>query len=206
MVRCALGACVAAIALACAVSSASAYDMDIAPGGVVTAAAPALGPLTFGDAGGLINVVCKVTLNGTLSGGPVTIAAGNQVGIVSGVNVGMCSGGTMAALFPGGTPYPITINRVLGTLSTGMTGLLYDIRGWSVDFTVTIVGIPVHCLYAGSLGWLVGVTGSNPYVTGTSTTVLSNSLGKIGGPGVCPASVQGRGTLDLSPQQTITVT
>jgi hypothetical protein len=195
-----LTAAVAMVAMAFAVSNASAYDVSVSPAGGITADSSSL---TFSDAGGLINIVCPVTLDGTLDSGPITIAAGNPFGTIDGVTIGACRGGSAVALI--GDPWPLQINRVLGTLPNAATGLLFDVVGASFELTVSIFGIPVRCLYSGTAGALMGATGSNPYTTSGTISVLGNTVPKAGGSSVCPSSGRLNGTFNLDPQQTLTI-
>lgn len=190
----------AATMMAIAAAGASAYDMSVSPAGSFTATAATL---TFSDGGGVINVACPVTLSGSLSAGSITMAAGNSVGSISGVSVGSCTGGSATALV--GTSYDMRINTILGTLPNAATGLLFDVLGFSFEYTVRILTIQIRCLYSGTIGVLFGLSGTNPYTLSNSGVFLGNSVPKAAGHSACPSSGRFNGTMFISPGQTISV-
>jgi hypothetical protein len=194
-----LTAAIAFVAMAFSVSTASAYDASVSPAGAYTATSSTL---TFSDGGGVIRIICPVTLTGSLNAGPITIAAGNSIGNISGVRIGTCAGGSAVALVA--NPWNLTINNVRGTLPNAATGLEFDVNGAAFELTVRILGISVRCLYGGTAGALLGFTGANPYTTG-GITVLGNTVPRVSGSGVCPSSGRLNGSFALSPAQTVTV-
>lgn len=202
------GAVVAALALALAVGSANAYDMEISPGGSVSMSSSSL---TFSDTGGLIRVVCPVTLDGTLDGtSQIALVPGNAFGTITAATPGRCTGGIATALVARG--WTLTINRVLGTLPGSMTGLLFDLSGLAFELNVTIL-LPVRCLYGGTAGGLLGTTLIWPgppapqYNLGPNWTVLTSvAIPKsASSPSQCPASMRLNGTFALSSAQIVTV-
>jgi hypothetical protein len=198
--RAALCAVVAAFAIACTADAATAIDMTVTPAGAATATS---GGIAFSDGGGLVSVVCPLTLDETLGGGPIALAATNQIGVVSRATVGTCRGGTATLLLT--TPWAIVINRVLGTLPGGMNGLLYDVTGFSVNLAVSILGISVNCLYGGSWGWLQAAGGTNPYTLSATIQALANLIPKVSGSASCPSTLRANGFFVQSPLQGATL-
>lgn len=190
---------VAALAMGFSAQSASAYDLTISPAGGISAA----GTVSFSDAANVIRLICPQTLSGSLVAGPVSLSAGSQIGSIDTVTIGSCTGGSGLALVE--APWPIRISTHLGALPNGMTGFAAEIEGFAWELTVRILGIAVRCLYAGRLGALMGVTGSNPYTSG-SLSLVGNTVPKYAGSGACPASARFDGTLSFRPAQTFTVT
>jgi hypothetical protein len=195
----ALASLFAVLAMGVVGQSASAYDLSVSPAGPVAAS----GTLTFSDAGGLINITCPYTFDATLDAGPVALSAGSQLGTVDVVSIGSCTGGSAVALVD--DPWPIQVAAVLGTQPNALTGLLVDVVGFSWEINVSIFGIPMRCLYLGTLGALFNVTGTNPYATGSTLTTLGNAISKLGGSSTCPSSARFNGTLAFGPSQTLTV-
>lgn len=190
----------AVLALGAAVQSAQAYDLSISPAGGVALS----GILTFSDGGGVIRLTCPTTLSGSLDAGPVAAAAGSQLGAITSVRIGTCTGGTSVVLI--GSGWPIVINTVLGTLPNAATGMLVDIQDFSWQLSFTVLGIPVACLFRGTAGGLFGLSGTTPYVTTGSFTVLGNTIPLASGAGACPRSGRFNGTLSgFTPAQTVTV-
>lgn len=198
--RAAAAVALALAALVALAGSAQAYNMAISLGGSISADSE----IVFRDSRGIINVTCKLTLDGTLAAGPIAIATGNQIGQVTGATVGTCRGGSVTFLVP--APWSVTINTALGTLPNAMTGLLLDIRDFAFELTVEILRFTVRCLYRGPAGVLVGVEGSNPYRTRDTIVFLGNTIAKDTGTASCPAAGAAAGTARLTPTQTITVT
>lgn len=192
----------AAVAFALSCATASAYDMSFSPGGLISA--DSLFSLTFSDSGGLINVACPVTLTGSVDNGPIAMRPFNWFGDFWSSSTGSCSGGAATVLL---TSPPWEFDRYLGTAPNGLTGLLFAAYGFSFEVTVTILRIPVRCLYRGSIGILMALSGSNPYTTSplTALTLLGNSIPKSSGSAACPSSGRVSGSLLLFPAQTVTV-
>lgn len=198
-----LAATVALVAMAFAVSSASAaYTGSLSPGGTIASTASSL---TFSDSGGLINIVCPVTLTGSLLTGPIATTAGSNFGTVTRVAIGTCRNGSAAALV--GTGWAMNINTVLGTLPNAATGLLIDIVGASFNIRTTILGITVNCLYRGTAGALIAAAGTNPYTVGSIAVLSGVSVPFSSGDAVCPSSGRLTGTFGVpAPAQTLTIT
>lgn len=191
---------VAIAATAVMASSANAYNLSVSPAGGVTGGSQSL---SFSDGGGIIRIVCPVTLDGTADAGAIGITGGSQNGQIDSVTVGACSGGRATALVA--DPWPVTIDTALGTLPNAMTGMSVAIGGWTFTYAVSILGIPVRCTYSGSALASFGVTGSNPYTTNGTLTMSGNSIPKFSGGAACPSSGRVNGSFALSPTQTLTV-
>lgn len=163
---------VASATMAASAGSAAAFSIALS-GGPFTLTSNSV---TFSDSGGLVRVSCAGTLEGTLDTGPIPLARGSAVGAVDGGAFDRCSGGGGAPLVV--QPWDVEVESVQGTLPNGATGILLRLVDFQVLLTVTILGMPVSCLYAGPLGISLSLTGTNPYRTGTTATGLGSSLSR----------------------------
>lgn len=191
-----LASLLAVLTLGAAVQSASAYDASITPGGGFTAT----GTVTFSDAGGLLNIACPYTFDGTFFNGPVPLTAGSQFGQVDAVTIGGCPGGSAITL--NDEPWPLLLRTVLGSAPNAVTGLLFDISGFGWQLSWSIFGIPTICLYGGTIGALAVISSS---ATIPSITLLPNTVPKVNGSQNCPSSARFNGTLAVSPAHTIVI-
>jgi len=182
-----IAACVVAI-LAIGASTAVAVDaMGVHPGGAIRLTS--LGRVTFRN--GEVSVACNVTLNGSLLES-INFTRGEPVGRVSSFSSGSCSGGTVERVL--GLSWSVTYEAFLGTLPN-VTGELWSIQRFSIKLDV----LGVRCLYEGTLGALLPLTGSFPATAGLLRT-LSSMLSLVEGM-LCPASITASGSFTLSPEQ-----
>lgn len=197
-----LAGVIAFAAMALSVSSASAYTATISPASTISATSSSV---TFSDARRIINIICAVTLGGTLNAGPITIARGAAFGNIDSVNIRTCSGGSAIGLIEDG--WALTLNDVPAGLPDNATGMLLDVNDASFELTVTILGFRVVCLYRGTAGANLAAidTGTNTYRTGSITTLTGVLVGKFSGAASCPSNGALNATFAVSPAQSVTV-
>lgn len=195
----ALAGLLAALSLGVAAQSASAYDVSISPAGGYALSTTRL---TYSDTGGLISFSCPVTLYGSLAAGPSPLAAGTSLGSVTRAVLGACSTGSAAMATT--RAWSVRISSVLGIAPYPLTGLQLDLVGFNFGFTGSFFGIPMNCRYAGTLSFLLGLSGANPYANG-SASYLGNVVPFDSGDAVCPSAARFAGSAALSPSQTFTV-
>ncbi len=179
-------------ALAAMAGAAHGYTFTISPGGAFEQTSSAL---TFSDSGGLINVVCPVTLSGSLSTGEISTEAGSRFGTIDGARVGTCRGGSAVVLT--GTASTLSVSGFLGTLPFGVTGLLYNVTTMAIQLNVSIIGIAVTCLYKGVTGKLVSL----PNIL--NSTILGTTMSLVSGSASCPSAGRLNGLLGIRPAQTV---
>jgi subtilisin family serine protease len=177
----------AALGLAAA-GTASATTIRLSPAGSFSSAT--LGNFTF--TGGAITVRCNLTLIGRLASS-ATATAGNTIGTVNGVMVSACAGGDVTAIR--GLPGTLAFLRLTAT------GLEFEYRTIEFTYSVVIFGMLFECAYAGSIPALVEISSGR---TGL-IRLLPNALTRSGGSVSCPGTGSMTGTLNLSPQQTVTL-
>lgn len=190
---------VAATALGAAVQSASAHDLSISPAGSYSLSTARL---TFSDLGGLISFTCPVTLAGSLATGPAPLALGTSLGSVTRATVGTCSGGS--SVMSTARAWDVRISGVLGIAPSVVTGLQLDLVGFNFGFSTSLFGIPMNCQYAGTVSFLLGLAGANPYLA-SGASYLGNIVPFASGDAVCPSDARFAGSATLSPSQTLTV-
>jgi hypothetical protein len=173
--------------LALAAGGAVAASISVSPAGAVTMAS--LGRVNFSNAG----THCSFSLRGSLQRGPTAEISGTRFGEVTGLSIGSCERGTINGIL--NMAWSITFNRLTAT------GLELSINSFSIELRITIIGIPVNCLYGGNLPVLLGISASVTQLI----TILTNSLALRAGAGSCPASTSLSGTFGLSPTQTVTL-
>lgn len=200
--RAAAAVALALAALVVMAAGANAFSMSLSPGGAITAT---IGSLSFGDSRGIIRVSCPATLSGSLFTGPITLGGSSSIGTLSRTTVGTCASGSGGSASGSGLPgsWDMEVNTILGTLLNAATGMLLDVPGFAIVYTVLILGMPVRCLYSGTLGILFTLNGANPYTVGTGT-LLANPVPLASGSASCPASGIFRGTVVITPTQTVT--
>ncbi|MDW5593516.1 hypothetical protein VSS74_04155 [Conexibacter stalactiti] len=175
---------VAMFALAFGASTASAFPISASPGGAITATGARFtveGPLG-------VNVICNVTMTGTLA----TSAArsGASIGTISGVSLSGCNYTTTVLI---GSGWGIRVN----SHDTPLTSVLNTIN--NVAFEVQGLPLAGTCLFTGSINFLIGVSGGLSQGIRTLASTLTSG---------CPL-ITGRVVADqaftLSPQQRLTI-
>jgi len=186
------------VALAAHASSAGAYSFEVSPGGEVEA--PSEGLMTFES--GASGPRCGITLTGTIASSGA-IAAGNHFGAITGVLIEGCEEGSISGML--NLPWNITIEAILGSLPSSMTGLLLTIENWSILFGI-FSGF-ISCLYQGNPGFLLELENlsANTYSTGRALWLEEIQLPKHSGSILCPESIGFAGELYFQPLQTIVV-
>jgi hypothetical protein len=199
-IRLALALAAATAAAALSASSAFALSATVEAGGAVSAT----GIVTFEGSG--ISTSCPMTLRLSLLRGPITLAAGNQIGEVTEVSINRarCSGGSIASVLS--LPWRIVINEPLPSPiePENARGLLVNFVRWS--FTLEIFGGFINCLYSGNAGALIPLTrvGAALYTFRMFRMLETIELPLISGSG-CPARVHISGTFTLSATQTMSI-
>jgi hypothetical protein len=195
-----LTAAMALVALFAATGVASAANATVEPGGAISSVS--LGKVSFSGSG--ITIRCNLTLNGSLARGPIELLRGRTLGSIREVLIRECEGGNVSAIL--NLPYTITIETILGTIPSAITGLLFTLP--RAAFNLSVFGGFVNCLYEGTQGALLGLTAvagtREPwrYTTGLITT-LASRLPLRSGSG-CPPEGTMNGTFSLT-RQTISV-
>jgi len=174
-------------AFAGSVTAAEAATLQFSPAGNFTSAS--LGHVTF--SGGTIFIRCNLTLSGTLASS-ITATAGAHMGMISSVSSSSCEGGTVRSIL--WLPWYMHFNRLTGT---GVEGFLYTT---AFEFSVTIFGIVVNCLYEGVESFLIAASAGR-----SALMILQGIVNKWSGAGTCPSSLTVNGTFGLSPQQAISL-
>ncbi|HMJ02833.1 MAG TPA: hypothetical protein VK506_07820 [Conexibacter sp.] len=200
-----LTAAIALVAITAIASSASALTARVAPGGNITA--DSNGRLTFGS--GSTEIQCDVSLKGDVltSAG---IDAGDQIGSIDivEINVGTCSGGTVVDVL--NLEWRLTVRALLPNAAAApnnLTGFSIDI----LDAAFELEGFGgVDCLYRGNAAGLQRTidTGVNTYRTEDQRALEEVTLPRVNersDPFGCPATGSFRGTFDMTPVQSITV-
>lgn len=187
-------AALALVALTAASSGASAASFRISPGGAISS--PSVGKLSFTGSG--LTIACNVTLNGTLSNALLLKVAGTVFGAVTAVRIANCEGGNVSGVL--NLNWPLKYNSILGTLPEAVTGILFDIE--RASFNLSTFFELVNCLYEGTAGALLSVSGRNPYTTGGIRALETVRLPLHEGEG-CPATGSMRGSFTIT-AQTIT--
>ncbi len=189
---------VAVAALGAVAANASAFRATLERGGAISMASE--GKITWGPSG--LQIECAYTLSGTLAAS-FELTAGSQIGEVTEVRASSCSGGELEDFL--GLPWRLTVNRVVGRGPDSYTGLLLNVVEWSWKLN-TFFRI-INCLYRGAAGLLIGLNdaGTNRYTTARVTVLDTVEVPLFGGGELCPSEAVYRGTFNLSPQQSITV-
>jgi hypothetical protein len=187
-----LATAVAVVLALCAVAAAASEYYGVRPAGEVTATT--LGALTF--SGGGVTVRCNVTLRGSLDDGRLDAIVGTPIGAMTGASIAGCTSGAITAVL--GLPWSIGYQGFTGTLPL-VTGFRLSLDRVALLFNV----LGFECLYSGTLGGLLGVTGSGPYSTGLLTIEAGRTLARVAGSELCPTSGTVTATFSLTPQQTV---
>jgi hypothetical protein len=192
MRRLSIAVAIVAAVQAFGAAAASASTVSASPGGGITAQ----GTLTFSFGNQQINVICPVTLRGSLTTSATGTLPITNIGGITGGSVGACTSNqsgtaTVALLADASTNrWSITSKNVAsGVASMTFVGMKFLVG-------IALIG---SCLYTGdnSIGYSnsSGALTPGPY-TVRATTTLSGS---------CSTSVGVGGTLVVSPTQTITL-
>lgn len=176
---------VALVAVAAMAGTASANTIQSRPAGSITSAS--LGRLTFHSS--LSNVICPVTMRGSLLTEAVSNTAGTRIGSISAVSIGTCEGAS------GVTVLSLPWNETLTASYTG-TRVEFTINGASFLLHEVFGGL--ECLYSGNANASAAVSSS---VTGLVTSA-ANALRNVGN-AFCPTEGNMQGTTTLEPHQTI---
>lgn len=186
-----LAIAVAATAFLGMASAATADSVSISPGGPITS--NSLGRLQF--VGGPITPECRVQLRGTLSTGRFAKVAEMLIGQITGVTITDCTAFTSAQVL--NLPWKLRYVRINGTLPNAVTSLQIRISG--AAFNVNVIGF-FNCLSSGDTTGTMAASGSNPY---TSGLIVSDETRLPTTGSGCPAQAFLRGTLSLTPTQTV---
>jgi hypothetical protein len=191
-----------AAAVLAAAGTATAASGSISPGGAITSAS--LGGLTFDSS--VVDVICPLTLVGTLASGVIEKREGAHLGSISQVIVNnpACQNGSVGGIL--GLPWELTYDSIEGTLPDAVTALRFTINNVQFLVNATVIGLTAGCLYQGNANARLAASGSNPYVTGLAAS-LANSINLFRDLNiipVCPTTGRLVGTFGLSPQQTVT--
>lgn len=189
----------AVLTLGTVVQSASAHDISFG----VPVDFTASGQVAFFDEPSNTFRRCQLTLAGTYGAGPIPAAAGWQLGPVDSATFSLCQFSAFTAL-SAGAPWPLTINAFLGTLPNLATGLMAGLPRFGFEQRTIVSGLIVTCLYSGTLAFLQGFTGANPYTLG-SMTLLGNTFTLASGSPLCASTGRLSGTLTVSPAPTMTI-
>lgn len=183
--------CAVVLLLAVGFGTAAATDsMGINPNGSIRAVS--LGKVTL-EGGRELTVACNVTLAGSLAPS-TTLTRGETVGRITSFTPGGCTGGTIERTT--GLPWTVTYESFLGTLPTALTGDLWRVNRFGVEFNIA----GLRCRYEGGLGLLTPLTGSNPYTAGLMS-VLAEALALVEGT-PCARTVTPRGRIAFSSEET----
>jgi hypothetical protein len=172
---------------------AAAANATISPAGEIGAVN--LGKLSF--TGGGITVRCNLTIQSTLARGPIELARGRTFGRTFEVKIAECEGGQVSAPLLN-LPWTLTIESILGTIPSAITGLLFTLQ--RASFNLSVFGGFVNCLYEGPQGALLAMTA----VAGTREpwryqngliTMLATRLPLIRGGFGCPSEGTMSGTI-----------
>ncbi|HMJ01427.1 MAG TPA: hypothetical protein VK506_00715 [Conexibacter sp.] len=196
-----LTAAIALVAITAFASSASAFTARTAPGGNITA--DSNGRLTFGS--GITSIQCEVSLIGDLA---VTagIDAGDQFGTIDAVRIAneTCSGGIVLGVL--NLSWRLTVRALQGTAPNELLGFSFDISTAAFELEGFF---GVDCLYSGRAAGLQRLidTGVNTYRTEDQRALEEVTLPRNTerSDGACPATGGFRGTFDMTPVQSITV-
>lgn len=200
----ALVAVATALAMSLAVSSAATASraISVAPGGSVTTTAS---NLTFRASVG--DIVCNVTLAGTLSTGPIAkVRAGSGVGSVTGPNTLSGCSDTIPLLNVAATNTALTWTIGYNGVFTGTLPNIMSVQlmNTGTGFLLTLSG--QSCLYRGNI--ILDTTGSAATLVrglNVNTAGSNNDATLSAGGGVCPASGELFGSFALTPTQTMTL-
>jgi hypothetical protein len=188
-----------ALVVAALTGTASAASFRIASGGSILLASRLQATFSSGSP----EISCELTFAGTISTGLLTKVAGTQFGSITGVRIleEGCRGGILQSGGILGLSWPLRYQSILGTLPSEVNGILFTIE--RVAFKLEIYGGFVECLYSGNSGFLMLLSGTNPY-TPTFINALSTALRLVSGGFGCPSTGSFFGVFGLSPTQTIT--
>ena len=181
------------VAVMCAVTagSAAATTMMLEPAGEVTLSSS--GAVTYTGEG--IEVACNLQISAELESVIANIEReGSTLGQITGETFEECSGGTFVAILR--LPWTLRIVRILGSIPSNFTGILYLVANDTISFRI----FGVTCLYIGATGMLYGFTGNPP--RGTTIRNLGTSYTKVSGGFPCPATIIRSGTFNVSSTQT----
>ena len=195
-----LTAALALVALFAVVSSASAFNAAVSPGGAITTASS--GKVTF--RAGEISITCNLSLSGSLNTSVTGIEtpSGQSLGSISGVSWRECTGGEVSAVL--GLNWNILYTGETGTLPSSVSSIGFTIQ--NAQFRLSVFGGFVNCLYAGEAPVTMSVLRTRTANQYTTSTIRTNesSFAKVSG-SLCPNSGSMTGTFSMSPTQTITV-
>jgi hypothetical protein len=193
-----IAALLAVLAVLVPATAASAFRGTFSPAGAMVQAS--LGALTFE---GGISITCNVTYFGALST-RFNFLANETVGTVLEAIWSRCTGGEAWTLEPV-APWSLTLNSVPSGLPNELGSMEVRIHGFQAEFSV--FGGFIRCYYRGDVPVTLALSRTRTasvYTTGLAT-VLTNSLSLLEGGFGCPSRISVRGTLGLSPWQTLTV-
>lgn len=197
--RLSVAAAFAALALVLAVGAAGAAEATIAPAGSIESSSN--GQVTFGD--GIMAFDCNLTLNGSLASGPVALTRGTTLGAITEVRLGVCDAGDVDGILS--LPWDIELTALLGTAPNELTGFSVTVSPLSLLLS-GLFGL--SCLWSGEGAMLQALTRtrrSGLYTTGVQFMLAEVTIPRRSGTSNCPSSISFRGTLDIEPRQSITV-
>lgn len=198
-----LVAAAAFVAFAAFASTSSAASFRISNGGSITS--PSLGLLTFENEFG-IPARCPATLRGSLHEGPIEKIEYALFGFITAAAAGACSEGLGTIAATGlNVPWHLAYRSILGTLPSGVTGILFLVENASFLLRNALLGI--ECLYRGHIGALLRVIrlteiAERNIYRAELISILANDQNltaiSLNG-GSCPAGILS-GTFRLEPQ------
>ncbi|MGB2712433.1 MAG: hypothetical protein WBC33_13070 [Conexibacter sp.] len=197
----------ALIALVTVTASAAALETTLEPGGNIEGTS--VGEISF--RGAIVTIRCPVTLNGTLSRGPISLARGQPFGSVTDARIGRCSGGVAENVL--NLPWALKFEVVnpAGAGKEGLESVLVILEG--VSFQLSVFGEATACLYQGHTGGTTALTnegedrrGGWRYRAETIAALPSIRVPLFSGSEPCPSNGTFSGTFRVNPSQTFLVT
>jgi hypothetical protein len=151
-----------------------------------------------------VTVACPLTLTGTFESGELPIVTeGAEFGVMSSTSIGRCTNGTLTRAL--NLSWYAMIGSILGALYERVTGQQLTLERPGLNFSMTVAGRAVECLYEGNMEMLWAVRGTNPYTTGLLRSLATRvPLNRERSNALCPASGRLNGGFSMT-EQTLTM-
>ncbi|HMJ01428.1 MAG TPA: hypothetical protein VK506_00720 [Conexibacter sp.] len=199
-IRLLLTAAIALVAITALTSPAMATEATISPGGDITSTSN--GGLTFGS--GFYSIQCDWSFIGDLAT-TAGLDVGDQFGTIDAVRIAneTCNGVIVLGVLD--LPWRLSVRALLGRAPNELTGFSFNITTTAFE----LEGFFGDCLYSGTTARLqrTSDTGRNTYRTEDQRILEEDTLPRNTerSDGACPATGGFRGTFDMTPVQSITV-
>ena len=182
---------IVAVLTSLAAGTALASTINASPAGSVTATS--LGTIAFRGGGGAIEVICRVTLRGSINGS-ISNEARASVGSITEGRASECTNGTVAFLLEARSPWPLTLAEPARDESTKV----FNINAGGVKVEAVTLGL--RCLYEETLPLQVEARGEDEAATTGLLRILRNTARRISGGILCPETAEVSGEFSLTRQ------